>query len=59
VISLYDKMVLLNIYPITHLLQADRVYRPKRCKKWNTQFLYVFNTIFAEIMMVAFKIWVI
>ena len=55
--SLYETMVLLKISPITHLLQADTVYRPKRCKKWNTQFLYVFNTTFAEIMTVAFKVW--
>jgi len=48
-------MVLLNIFPIMHLLQADTVYILKRCKKWNTQFLYVFYTTFAEIMTVAFK----
>ena len=53
--SLYETMVLLNIFPITHLLQADTVYRSKRCKKWNTQFLYVFNTTSAEIMKVALK----
>jgi hypothetical protein len=37
--SLYETVVLLNIFPIMHLLQADTVHRPKRCKKWNTQIL--------------------
>jgi hypothetical protein len=54
--SFNETTVFFNTFPTTHLLQADLVYTLKWCKKWNTPFLYVLNTRFVEMIMVAFKL---
>lgn len=53
--SFNETTVSLNIFPTRHLLQADWIDKMKRCKKWNTSFLYKPNTSFIEMTTVALK----
>jgi hypothetical protein len=53
--SFNETTVSLDVFPTRHLLQADRIHVMKRCKKWNTPFLYKPNTSFIEMTIVAFK----